>query len=133
LDHVVSLLRHAGRKVERIDGKTSKIEITPKPASAKSHQSATTIAKRSLDELVEDYCRQQLRTAKTRPVKKSTLMNSIKSCFKKHKDVNAEKIMQALLERGIIAIDEKGRVTYPKAASASPSLATASDNAEFSF
>jgi hypothetical protein len=129
LDHVVSLLRHAGRKVERLDGKASKIEISPKPAAAKSRPSAATTTKRSLDELVEDYCRQQLQTVKTRPVKKTTLLNSIKSCFKKHKEVNPDKIMQALLERGIITIDEKGRVTYPKAASAVPLTNGANDNA----
>lgn len=130
LDHVVNLLRSAGRKVERIDGKTSKIEIASKPASAKNPQPATTTAKRSLDDFVGDYCRQHLKTGKARPAKKTTLMNSIKACFEKHKDLNPEKIVQALLEHGIIAIDEKGRVTYPDAALESRLLATESNNSD---
>jgi hypothetical protein len=133
LDHVVSLLRSAGRKVERLDGKTSKIEIAPKPASAKSHQPATTTIKRSLDDFVRDYCRQHLKTGKARPAKKTTLMNSIKSCFKKHKDANPEKIVQALLERGIIAIDGKGRVTYPEAALESQLLSAEANSGELPF
>jgi hypothetical protein len=133
LDHVVSLLRRAGRKVERLDGKTSKIEIAPKPASAKSHQPAATTIKRSLDDFVGDYCRQHLKTGKARPAKKTTLMNSIKSCFKKHKEVNPEKIVQALLERGIIAIDGKGRVTYPEAALESPLSSAESNSGELPF
>jgi hypothetical protein len=130
LDHVVNLLRSAGRKVERIDGKASKIEIAPKPASAKKPQPATLAAKRSLDDFVEDYRRQHLKTGKARPAKKTTLINSIKSCFKKHKEVNPEKIVHALLERGIIAIDGKGRVTYPDAALESPLLTAESNNSE---
>jgi hypothetical protein len=133
LDHVVSLLRSAGRKVERLDGKTAKIEIASKPGSAKSRQPVATPAKRSLDDFVEDYRRQHLKTGKARPAKKTTLMNSIKSCFKKHKDANPEKIVQTLLERGIIAIDGKGRVTYPDAALESPLLSAESNSGELPF
>jgi hypothetical protein len=133
LDHVVNLLRSAGRQVERIDGKASKIEIAPKPASAKKTQPVAATAKRSLDDFVDSYCRQHLKTGKARPAKKTTLINSIKSCFKKHKEANPEKIVQALLERGIIAIDGKGRVTYPDAALKSPPLSIASNDGEPTF
>jgi hypothetical protein len=133
LDHVVNLLHSAGHKVERIDGKTSKLEIASKPAAAKKPQPATTTAKKSLDEFVEDYRRQHLKTGKARPAKKTTLLNSIKSCFKKHKEVNPEKVVQALLERGIIAIDGKGRVTYPEAALELPLSSAESKSGERPF
>ncbi|MGH7601293.1 MAG: PIN domain-containing protein, partial [bacterium] len=133
LDHVVNLLRSAGRQVERLDGKTSKIEIASKPAAAKKTQPATITIKRTFDDFVADYCRQHLKTGKARPAKKTTLINSIKSCFKKHKEVNPEKVVQALLERGIIAIDGKGRVTYPEAALESPLLSAEAKSGELPF
>jgi len=132
LDHVVNLLRQAGRKVERLDGKSAKIEITERPISAAGRHTTTAERKWSLDELVQDYCRQQLQTVKTRPAKKTTLLNSIKATFKKRKEARPEEIMQALLERDIVAIDKKGRVTYLEAASTAATLATASNDDEFS-
>jgi hypothetical protein len=134
LDHVVNLLRSLGRKVERIDGKSSKIELADrKPVSAPRQQPVPTGAKRSTAELAEDYYRQQLQTGKPRPTKKTKLLNSIKTKFKKRKEAKPEEIAQALLERGIIAIDEKGRVTYPEVDSAIERLTTAAleKNSEF--
>jgi hypothetical protein len=133
LDHVVNLLRSAGRSVERIDGKASKIEIAEKPAPAKSHPTAAKAAKRSLGDLVEDYYRHQLQTGKPRPAKKTTLLNSIKSSFKKRKDVKPEEVLRLLLERGIVAIDGKGRVTYAEAATASPPLPAESNDGDLPF
>jgi hypothetical protein len=133
LDHVVNLLRRAGRKVERIDGKASKIKITSTPVSAQSPQPVNLAEKRSLDEFVEDYYRQELQNGKTRPAKKTTLVNSIKTKFRKRKEVKPEEVVQVLLKRGIIAIDEKGRVTYPETASTVPALSSTSDNGELPF
>jgi hypothetical protein len=130
LDHVVNLLRRAGRKVERIDGKASKIQIADKPISAKGRHTATTQIQRTLSDFVEEYYGQQLQTGKPRPTRRTTLLNSIKTRFKKRKEVKPEEVVQALLERGVIAIDSKGRVTYPEAAIDSPSAPPASKNDE---
>lgn len=120
LDHVVSMLRSLGRKAERIDGKTQKLKITKRPVSAQNCKATTNTEKRSHVDFVEEYYRQQLQTGRPRPAKKATLLNSIKSSFKRRKEVNPEKVVHVLLERGIIAIDEKGRVTYPESVPGSP-------------
>ena len=126
LDHVVNLLRSLGRKVERIDGKSSKLELADrKPAAAARQHTAATAEKRSSVEFAEDYYREQLQTGKPRPTKKTKLLNSIKTKFKKRKEIKPEEVVQALLERGIIEIDAKGRVTYPGLAANSLQFSTA--------
>jgi hypothetical protein len=127
LDHVVNLLRSAGRKVERIDGKAAKIEIASAPTSAKNRNN---IVKREVADMVEEYCAKQLQAGKPRPAKKTTLLNSIKSAFKNQKDIKPEEILQALLKRGVVAIAAKGRVTYPETAPTSPSLSPAPNDGE---
>ena len=67
-----------------------------------------------IDEAVEKYTSQHLQTDNSRPRKKATLLNSIKAFYKKRKGIKAEDILHGLVERGILHIDEKGRVTYPK-------------------
>ncbi len=132
LDHVVNLLRSLGRKVERIDGKSSKLELADRKPVAR-HPVLSTAEKRSSGEFAEDYYRQQLQTGKPRPTKKTKLLNSIKTKFKKRKEIKPEEVVQALLDRGIIAIDEKGRVTYPGLTAALRPLATALDNGGLPF
>jgi len=128
LDHVVNLLRSLGRKVERIDGKSSKLELADrKPAAASRQPTVSTATKRSSGEFAEDYYRQQLQTGKPRPTRKTKLLNSIKTKFKKRKEIKPEEVVQALLERGIIAIDEKGRVTYPGLIATTLQLSTAAN------
>jgi hypothetical protein len=119
LDHVVSLLRSLGRKVERLDGKTSQIEIRNAPSPAKSQ---TTVARKTVSDFVNEYSMKYLQTGKPRPAKKTTLLNSIKSAFKNKGEFKPEEIMQELLKRGILAIDGKDHVTYPEAASESQIL-----------
>jgi hypothetical protein len=126
LDHVVNLLRSAGRKVERIDGKAAKIAIASTPISAPTRKAAN----REVADMVEEYCAKQLQAGKPRPAKKTTLLNSIKSVFKNQKDIKPEEVLQALLKRGLVAIAAKGRVTYPETAPASPLLSPAPNDGE---
>ncbi len=130
LDHVVNLLRSAGRNVERIDGKTSKIEIANKPASTPRQQKTAT---RSIAGFVEEYYLKYLQTGKPRPVKKTTLLNSIKSAFKNKKEIKSEEVLQGLVARGIVAIDGKGRVTYAEAATEPPPLPAESSDGRQPF
>lgn len=129
LDHVVNLLRSLGRKVERIDGKTAQIEIKEKPVPAKGRQAA---AKRTFADFVEDYGTKYLQTGKPRPTRKTTLLNSIKSAFKNKKEIKPEEILQGLLKRGFVAIDEKGRVTYSEVEAVTQRLSPAGNDGELS-
>jgi hypothetical protein len=128
LDHVVNLLRSAGRKVERIDGKSSQIAIIKSPVAVKGHQHARRAMPAA--DLAQTYYARQLQAGKPRPTRKTTLLNSIKSAFKNKKDFKPEEIVQELLKRGIVAIDGKGRVTYPEAAPAARASSPAATHNE---
>ncbi len=112
LDHIINMLRKADRKAERINGKAKRVK---KPHALKDNQEPLNGTTNSLiDEAIEKYTLQHLQTDNSRPRKKATLLNSIKAFFKKRKWIKTEDILQGLVERGILHIDEKGRVTYPK-------------------
>ncbi len=130
LDHVVSLLRSLGRKVERIDGKTSQVEIRNTPGPAASRSAAV---QKTISDFVNEYGAKYLQTGKPRPAKKTTLLNSIKSAFKNNGGFKPEEIMQELLKRGILAIDGKDHITYLEAASELQVLSPAPGNGEIPF
>jgi hypothetical protein len=115
LDHVVNMLRSAKRKVRRINGKTKKVKIANSPASSQGILSETDDISSDDLNVIEEYSRQVLHSGKPRPAKKTTLIKSVKSYFKNRKEIDPEKVLQGLVENGIIAINEKGRVTYSKA------------------
>lgn len=114
LDHVVNMLRSAKRKVRRINGKTKKVKIANSPAASQGVLSETDDIRSNDVNVIEEYSLQVLHSGKPRPAKKTTLINSVKSYFKNRKEIDPEKVLQNLMERGIIAINEKGRVTYSK-------------------
>ena len=65
-------------------------------------------------DVVTEYCTVYLQPARSRPVRKVTLSNSIRAFCKNHKkNIKPEEILRGLVARGVVAIDEKGRVTYP--------------------
>ncbi len=113
LDHVVYMLQDAHRQVERLDGKvqrTRRTTVAPPEPPAESN-----------GDVVGEYCTVYLQPARSRPVRKVTLANSIRAFCKNHrKNIQPEEILQGLVERGAVAIDTKGRVTYPELALASP-------------
>lgn len=95
LDHVVSLLRSQQCSAERISNKKD---------SYQSDSMTAEIIKKFSEDHLQEYCLHLLRHSK--PAKKATLLNSIKSRFKENND--PEGLFEALLSYGIIYVkDEK--------------------------
>jgi len=118
LDHVVHLLQGANRRVERLDGKVHRTKRlstdSPKPQVETD------------DDAVTEYCTMYLQPARSRPVRKATLSNSIRAfCKNRKKNITPEDILQGLVTRGVVVIDDKSRVTYPETMPAQPTAAVA--------
>ncbi len=118
LDHVVHLLQGANRRVERLDGKVHRTKRlstdSPKPQVETD------------DDAVTEYCTMYLQPARSRPVRKATLSNSIRAfCKNRKKNITPEEILQGLITRGVVVIDDKSRVTYPETVPAQPTAAVA--------
>jgi PIN domain len=116
LDHVVHMLQGANRRVERLDGKVHRTKRlstdSPKPQVDTDGDAVT------------EYCTVYLRPARSRPVRKVTLSNSIRAFCKNHKkNITPEDILHGLVARGVVIIDDNGRVTYPETAQARPTAA----------
>jgi hypothetical protein len=108
LDHVVHMLQGAKRRVERHDGKVHRTTKRVVTDSAESQQVETD------GDVVTEYCTVYLQPARSRPVRKVTLSNSIRAFCKNHKkNIKPEEILRGLVARGVVVIDENGRVTYP--------------------
>ena len=108
LDHVVHMLQSANRRVERLDGK---VHRTKKAPAAPPEQQGETDG-----DAVAEYCTVYLQAGRSRPVRKVTLSNSIRAFCKNHKKhIKPEEILHGLVARGVVVIDEKGRVTYAEA------------------
>jgi hypothetical protein len=117
LDHVVHMLQSANRHVERLDGKVHRTKkVSPHPPEQQGDTDGDAVA---------EYCTVYLQPGRSRPVRKVTLSNSIRAFCKNHKKhIKPEEILRGLVARGVVVIDEKGRVTYAEAVPA-PSLAYA--------
>jgi hypothetical protein len=75
---------------------------------------------------VTEYCTVYLQPARSRPVRKVTLSNSIRAFCKNHKKhITPEEILHGLVTRGVVIIDDNGRVTYPDTALVLPTAAAA--------
>jgi hypothetical protein len=113
LDHVGHMLQSANRRVERLDGKihrTKRLSTDSSKAPAETDGDAVT-----------EYCTVYLQPARSRPVRKVTLSNSIRAFCKNHKkNITPEEILHGLVTRGVVVIDDNGRVTYPETALALP-------------
>jgi len=111
LDHVVHMLQSASRHVERRDGK---VHRTKRVSSDPPEQQGETDG-----DAVAEYCTVYLQQGRSRPVRQVTLSNSIRAFCKNHKKhIKPEEILRGLVARGVVVIDEKGRVTYAEAVSA---------------
>jgi len=121
LDHVVHMLQSANRHVERLDGKVHRTKkVSPHPPEPQGETDGDAVA---------EYCTVYLQPGRSRPVRKVTLSNSIRAFCKNHKKhIKPEEILHGLVARGVVVIDEKGRVTYaevipvPQVAYATPEL-----------
>lgn len=108
LDHVVHMLQSANRRVERLDGKVHRTKkVSPNPPEQPEETDGDAVA---------EYCTVYLQAGRSRPVRKVTLSNSIRAFCKNHKkNIKPEEILHGLVARGVVVIDEKGRVTYVEA------------------
>jgi len=108
LDHVVHMLQSANRHVERLDGKVHRTKkVSPHPPEQQGDTDGDAVA---------EYCTVYLQAGRSRPVRKVTLSNSIRAFCKNHKKhIKPEEILRGLVARGVVVIDEKGRVTYAEA------------------
>jgi hypothetical protein len=107
LDHVVHLLQGANRRVERLDGKVHRTKRLS-PDSPKPEVETD-------DDAVTEYSTLYLQPARSRPVRKVTLSNSIRAFCKNHKkNITPEEILHGLITRGVVVIDGNSRVTYPE-------------------
>lgn len=98
LDHAVSLLISQQRSAQRIGVK--KID----------NMNMSGATSKRLSEAVQEYCSHLVKHNKSRPVKKETLLNSIKSKFKNN-EVDSEALFDALIRKGVIAINDT-RISY---------------------
>jgi tRNA splicing endonuclease len=96
LDHVVSLLINQKRSAERI---RTKKDNDPKVPTLTNSVTAA-----------QEYCKHLVTHNKNRPVKKETLINSIKSKFN-DSGVNAEELFKELGERGAIVL-QNNKINY---------------------
>jgi hypothetical protein len=120
LDHVVHMLQGSKRRVERLDGKVHRTKrVSPDPLEQLVETDG---------DVVTEYCTVYLQPARSRPVRKVTLSNSIRAFCKNHKkNIKPEEILHGLVARGVVVIDGNGRVTYPETVTVShpPSDTTA--------
>ena len=115
LDHVVHLLQGANRRVERLDGKVHRTKRlaadSPKPQV-------------ETDDAVAEFCTMYLQPARSPPVRQVTRSNSFRAfCKNRRKNSTPEDILQGLVTRGVVIIDDNGRVTYPETALTQPPAA----------
>lgn len=95
LDHAVSLLVSQQRSAQRIGVKLENLPgFSPK----------------TIDVAVREFCAHLIKHSRSRPVKKETLLNSIRSKFKNNV-VDAEEMFDELIARGVIVIKDN-KVTY---------------------
>jgi len=95
LDHAVSLLISQNRSAQRIG---VKLENMPG------------FAPKSPEVLVQEFCAHLIKHSRSRPVKKETLLNSIRSKFKNNV-VNEEDLFDELVQQKAIEIKDN-KVTY---------------------
>jgi hypothetical protein len=101
LDHVVSLLNSQNRDAERIGRKKESVE----PARFAVDET------NQADYFLQAYCRHLMDHHKSRPAKKETLLNNIKSKFKANQ-VDPEIILDILKKNGVIELDLNNKVRY---------------------
>ena len=98
LDHVVSLIKSQQRSAERISNKKDNLQlasVTNEPVNQSKH------------DCLHEYCSHLVKHSK--PAKKSTLLNSIKSKFKAN--IDPEELIEELIKQGVINVKDD-KITY---------------------
>ncbi|MDP3331719.1 MAG: PIN domain-containing protein [Methylococcaceae bacterium] len=99
LDHVVNLLKSQQRSAKRIGTNKNTQPVVLEPGPLQSKQS-----------YLQEYCIHLVNHHKNRPVKKETLINSIKSKFKAD-SLNVDDLFEALVKQSIISVTDN-KITY---------------------
>jgi hypothetical protein len=99
LDHVVSLLQSQQRSAERIGFKKDNPEV---------FLGTSGLVTNSKEDCLHEYCSHLVKHSK--PAKKETLLNSIKSKFKAN-NIDPEELFEELMKKGIIFVKEN-KITY---------------------
>ncbi len=107
LDYLLDMLRRAGRKADRFDGNTYPEFGADTPA-----QETTQVNDPLLGNAVEDYCTAHIIGRRTRPARRLTLLNSIRSYFKGNAHVEGDAVLQELIQRGVLSLGKGGQVIY---------------------
>jgi len=95
LDHVVDLLHRENRRARRV-GKAGE------PSAAIS------------GDVVRTYIEKRLRPGTPRPKRKESLTKNIRAYFQHQPGVDPNAVLNELISREIVLIDEQGLVTYPQ-------------------
>ncbi|CAK0772504.1 hypothetical protein CCP3SC1_670014 [Gammaproteobacteria bacterium] len=112
LDYLLDMLRHAGRKAERLDGNTNAgFTSVISTQDSVSSDTGTGGAVLSLEAAAEDYRIVHIASRRTRPARRLTLINSIRSHFK-GSGIDPEAVLQELIRRGILTVNRSGQVIY---------------------
>lgn len=98
LDHVVSLLKSQDRSAERIGSKKDNPEVV---------SGASEPVSQSKKDCLNEYCSHLVKHSK--PAKKSTLLNSIKSKFKAN--IDPEELIEELIKQDVIKVKDD-KITY---------------------
>jgi hypothetical protein len=93
LDHVVDLLHRENRRAQRV-GKAGE------PAEANNGKA------------IREYVTDRLRPEIQRPKRRQSLLNSIRSFFQNQVGIDPNGVLNELIVRGVVQIDEQGVVTY---------------------
>ncbi len=101
LDHVIDLLKDQGRSASRIG-----INKENNPTSSEIKEIIT-----QKPNYLQEYCVHLFNHAKSRPAKKDTLLNNIKSKFNPI-PVQPEQIFNDLCKNGVIVVNEANKIIY---------------------
>ncbi len=104
LDHVVNLLKAQGRSAERIGNKKEERENSSTKATITTVETTASVSP------IKIYCTHLVTYSKNRPVRKDTLLNSIKNKFKDFPE-KADEVFQFLTTQGAVKVSEN-KVSY---------------------
>jgi hypothetical protein len=110
LDHVVNLLKSQGRSAERIGTRKEEKKPSPPPQSITESLNTAEPQNFTITSLLVTYCVHLMTHDKSRPAKKQTLINSIRSKFKDDPQA-PEVIFELLLKHGIVTVTNE-KVSY---------------------
>ncbi len=95
LDHAVNMLRREGRVAKRVDD-------------------APHLPGMSNADAVDEFYTGRLQANQHRPLRRRTLLSSIRSFYKGRGDGDPQAVLDALLRHGLVAFDAQGLASYPQ-------------------